>query len=134
MRTNALTHIGMSVPVGSLTPQHRADILAFYGDAFGWKEMRGVSNAERLTILIAPQSYINVRETAEHQPTSYEHFGVLVDSADEVDSLWTRVTELGASPDPLKSASDGYPSFKFQHLLPMGIEVQHFPSGQLGRG
>ena len=37
-----------------------------------------------------------------------------------------RVSDLGADPEPLQSRR-GYASFRFQHLLPMPIEVQHIP-------
>ncbi len=127
MRTKALTHIAMSVPVGTLTPEVRAEILAFYGDAFGWREMEGVSNDERLAMWIGRSSYINVRERTDYAEISYEHFGVLVDSAEAVTELWERVTELGAQPEPPTTEST-VPMFKFQHLLPMAIEVQYFSS------
>ena len=117
----------MSVPVGSLTAERRAEILTFYGDAFGWREMDGVSNDERLSMWIGPATYINVRERADHAELRYEHFGVLVESADAVHELWARVRELGADPEPLQPEG-GVAMFKFQHLLPMAIEVQHIPS------
>lgn len=117
----------MSVPVGSLTPERRAEILAFYSDAFGWRDMQGVSNDDRLAMWIGPGSYVNLRERADHAELSYEHFGVLVESADAVRELWARVTELGATPEPLNREA-GVPMFKFQHLLPMAIEVQYLPN------
>ena len=126
MKTKALTHVAMSVPIGSLTAERRAQILSFYGDAFGWREMEGISNNERLAMWIGRGCYINVRERTDYADIRYEHFGVLVESADAVRELWTRVTELGAHPEPL-NAEASVPMFKFQHLLPMAIEVQFIP-------
>jgi len=120
----------MSVRVGTLTAERRSEILAFYGAAFGWREMDGISNDERLAMWIGPSSYINVRERSDHAELSYEHFGVSVSTAEAVRELWERVTELGAHPEPLK-AEGSVPMFKFQHLLPMAIEVQYIPSNGL---
>ena len=79
-----------------------------------------------MTIAIGPGCYINIREHEDHQDLSYEHFGVLVDSADEVRRLWDEVHRAGVSLEPLESPPKGQPSFRFRHLLPMAIEVQHF--------
>lgn len=117
----------MSVPIGSLTRERRAEILGFYGEAFGWREMEGVSNAERLAMWIGPSSYINVREREESVELSYEHFGVSVRTPEAVQALWDRLTDLGAQPGPL-NADATMPMFKFRHLLPMAIEVQYLPS------
>jgi hypothetical protein len=127
MKTRALTHVAMSVPVGTLTTEVRAEILAFYGDVFGWREMEGISNDERLAMWIGPASYINVRERDDHAELSYEHFGVSVRTADDVHDLWSRASELGAHPEPLETSVGGVTMFKFQHLLPMAIEVQFLP-------
>jgi len=97
MKTRALTHVAMSVPVGALTPEVRAEILAFYGDVFGWREMEGISNDERPAMWVGRDCYINVREREDHAELSYEHFGVRVESLEQ------------------------------SHLLPMAIEVQYFP-------
>ena len=56
----------------------------------------------------------------------YEHFGVLVERADEVTAIWTLVGSLGVARDPLDAPIGGTTSFQFRHLLPMAIEVQHF--------
>ena len=128
MRTRALTHVAMSVPVGALTSDFRTALLSFYSDAFGWRELESLSTPNRLTISIGPGTYINVRE---HEPAmatdAYEHFGVLVESADEVHRLHAEVRRLGADPDPVEEPVPQHPTFRFQHLLPMAIEVQFIP-------
>ena len=127
MKTRALTHVAMSVPRGTLTSAFRRELLAFYGGVFGWREMAGLSSEERLTIAVAPQAYINVRETDAAASLTYEHFGVLVSSEDAVAALWDDVRARGATADPIERPVDGFPSFRFRHLLPMAIEVQYFP-------
>ena len=127
MKTQALTHVAMAVPRGTLTPAFRDEVLSFYGAVFGWREMDGLSTAERLTVAVAPQAYINVRETDAAEHLAYEHFGVLVTSADSVASLWEAVRERGVDAEPIERPVNGFPSFRFRHLLPMAIEVQYFP-------
>ena len=127
MKTRALTHVAMAVPRATLTPAFRAEVLGFYGDVFGWREMSGLSSPERLTIAIAPHAYLNVREIDGAAPLTYEHFGVLVDSEEAVETLWRDVRARGASAEAVERPVDGFPSFRFRHLLPMAIEVQFFP-------
>lgn len=128
MRTRALTHIAMSVPVGTLTSDYRSKLLGFYSQVFGWRELEGLSTPDRLTISIGPGTYINVREHEQAMtPGAYEHFGVLVGSVEEVHELHAAVQELGGGPQPVEEPVRGYPTFRFRHLLPMAIEVQFVP-------
>ena len=120
--------MAMSVPVGMLTPDFRSALLAFYADAFGWRELRTLSTADRLTISIGPGTYINVREHERSMAVdAYEHFGVLVGSPAEVHELHDLVRRLGAHPEPVEEPVEGHPTFRFRHLLPMAIEVQFVP-------
>jgi hypothetical protein len=128
MRTRALTHVAMSVPIGTLTAEFRSELVGFYSDAFGWRELRRLSTPERLTISVGPGTYINVREHELAMPAdAYEHFGVLVESADEVHELHGVLERLGAHPEPVEEPVEGHPTFRFRHLLPMAIEVQFIP-------
>lgn len=127
MKTQALTHVAMAVPRATLTPTFRTEILTFYGAVFGWREMDGLSSNERLTIAVAPQAYINLRETDAAEQLTYEHFGVLVASEESIATLWDDVRTRGVTAEPIEQPVDGFPSFRFRHLLPMAIEVQFFP-------
>jgi hypothetical protein len=40
-----ISHVAMSVPVGTLTEEFRAEVLRFYGGFFGWSQ-RGVDRHE----------------------------------------------------------------------------------------
>lgn len=129
MRTRGLTHVAMSVQIGSLTPERRSALLSFYSCLFGWRELVSLSTPARLTIATGPGSYINVREHERPMAIdTYEHFGVLVSSAEVVHELHAEVDRLGATPGPLEEPAEGHPTFRFQHLLPMAIEVQFIPS------
>ncbi|HUP84158.1 MAG TPA: VOC family protein [Acidimicrobiales bacterium] len=131
MKTRGLTHVAMAVRPGTLTPTFRSEVLSFYGGVFGWRELEELSSAERLTIAVAPQAYLNMRETDAATDVTYEHFGVLVESDEAVREIWEDVRARGASPDPVDRPVDGHPSFRFRHLLPMAIEVQFFPARSL---
>src|SRR4051812_1797441 len=51
-RSQALSHVAMSVPPGTLTDEWRAQVLDFYGEVFGWKEMDEFRLPDRLTISV----------------------------------------------------------------------------------
>jgi hypothetical protein len=117
----------MSVPIGTLTTEFRTTILDFYGELFGWREMDGVSNDERLTIWTGGGSYINVRERETPAAMEYEHFGVAVESLDVLIAIAEQARALGAEVAPLPEDLSGVVTLKLRHLLPMAIEVQNLP-------
>jgi hypothetical protein len=47
-----LNHVGMGVPVGTLTASYRTALLDFYGDLLGWREIKQLRLPDRLTILV----------------------------------------------------------------------------------
>jgi hypothetical protein len=125
-----LSHIAMSVPAGTLTDEYRTELLAFYGGYFGWREIESLRLPDRLTVSIGGHSYLNIRERSESMTyLGYEHFGLLVESSDDADRIWTSLD--GDSRDvhlePLTSGDDGYRSFRFRYLMPFAVEVQFIP-------
>ena len=125
-----LTHVAMSVPEGTLTDAYRAQLLEFYGQILDWREIESLRLPDRLTIAVGPSSYVNLRERPESMVThGYEHFGVLVRSAEELRALWAT---LDAEPDvelePLSTSDAGEGSFRFRYLLPMAVEAQFYAS------
>ena len=130
--TQGLTHIAVSVPTGTLTAAWRSDFDDLYGKVFGWTEIDNGDRPGRFTVAIGRGCYLNVRE--REQPmicTEYEHFGMLVESGDDVERLWARLDtafddiELG----DVDRRQDGTCTFRFHHLLPMTMEIQYFPPG-----
>jgi hypothetical protein len=125
-----LNHVAMSVPSGTLTDDYRAELLEFYGALFDWREIESLRLPDRLTIRVGKYTYVNVRERPDPMVCSgYEHFGIVVSSADEAEELWHR---LDADPrdvnlEPLTTDDNGVRSFRFRHLLPLTVEVQSFP-------
>jgi hypothetical protein len=133
--SRGLSHIAMSVPPGTLTEDHRAALRGFYGRVFQWREIESLRLPDRLTFAVGGSCYINIRERAESMRcTGYEHFGVLVSSAEEVERLWADIEAHPADIlQPIKTGKEGSRSFFFQHLLPFAVEVQFLPGMNVGK-
>jgi hypothetical protein len=57
----------------------------------------------------------------------YEHFGVLLGSAEELRRLWADLAaEEDVELEPLETNDDGEGSFRFRYLLPMAVEAQFY--------
>lgn len=122
MKTEAITHVAMSVPAGTLTDAFCEEVLGFYGEVFGWKSMDAFRQPDRLTIAVAPRAYINLRERDDFATIAYEHFGVMVASKEALSELRDAVASRGV---PIEDSPESQ-LFRFKHLLPMAIEVQYF--------
>jgi hypothetical protein len=125
-----LNHVAMSLPAGSLTDEYRAEVLDFYGGLFGWRELESLRLPDRLTLSTGGQTYVNLRERSEAMVChGYEHLGVVVESAAEVERLWAALDGDARAVylEPLGAGDDGYRSFRFRYLLPLAVEVQFFP-------
>jgi hypothetical protein len=83
-----------------------------------------------LTFSVGGSDYVNIRERPESMTcTGYEHFGVLLSSAEEADRLWADLEAEGSEVHltPMNTGKDGSRSFRFRHLLPFAVEVQWLP-------
>lgn len=129
--SSGLSHVAMSVPKGTLTDEYRARLLAFYGRLLGWHEMESLRQPDRLTIAVGRSSYVNIRERPDSMVShGYEHFGVLVRSAEDLQQLWEELAneEDDVQLEPLSTSDDGEGSFRFRYLLPMAVEAQFYAS------
>ena len=127
--SSGLTHVAMSVPEGTLTDQFREQVLEFYGRVLGWREMESLRLPDRLTVAVGRTSYINLRERSSSiEPDGYEHFGILVRSADELQRVWDDLADepVDVQLEPLSPNEKGEGTFRFRHLLPMAVEVQYY--------
>jgi hypothetical protein len=132
--SSGLSHVAMSVPEGTLTDEYRTRLLEFYGRMFGWREMESLRLPDRLTVAVGRFSYINVRERPDSMVChGYEHFGILVDSAEDLQRLWAGLADEQAKVllEPLSVSDDGQGSFRFRYLLPMAVEVQFFAAPEV---
>jgi hypothetical protein len=130
--TRGLNHIAVSVPPGTLTPAWRAAFLDLYGAVLGWTEIDNGPRTDRFTVATGGSCYLNIRERDQPMScTGYEHFGLVVDSPEDLEALWAEVG--AATPELVRDEIDRRPggmcSFKFRHLLPMTGEIQYLPPG-----
>jgi glyoxalase/bleomycin resistance protein/dioxygenase superfamily protein len=128
--SSSLSHIAMSVPVGTLTEEYRAELSEFYGRHFGWREIESLRQSDRLTMSVGGGSYVNIRERSESATyQGYEHFGLLVESPDDVDRIWDSLAsdDRDVHLEPLSRGDEGYRSFRFRYLMPLAVEVQFIP-------
>ena len=129
-KSRGLSHIAMSVPIGTLTDRYRDELLAFYGEHFGWSEIESLRLPDRLTIAVGRGNYVNVRERAQPMVCEgYEHFGLLLRSPEDVEEVWTALDSdaRDVQIEPLDRGDDGYRTFRFRYLLPLTVEVQFLP-------
>jgi hypothetical protein len=116
----------MSVPAGTLTEEFRAGVLDFYGVLLGWREIEQLRLPDRMTIAVGRNSYVNLRErddAATYQ--GYDHFGVLVDSEDDLRALWRDLDRADSDVELREISQTGSTlTFRFRHLLPQAVEVQ----------
>jgi catechol-2,3-dioxygenase len=127
--SSGLSHVAMSVPEATLTDEYRTRLLEFYGRMLGWREMERLRLPDRLTVAVGSFSYINIRERPESMVTyGYEHFGVLLRSAEDLQQLWEDLAkaEEEVQLEPLATSDRGEGSFRFRFLLPMAVEAQFF--------
>ena len=132
-----LNHIGLSLPADALSAEGRAEILAFYGECFGWNELP-TETLDRTRMVLAVGHWDQfVFLHADEEPMNcprLDHFGVSVQSRADLDSAWSRVAswaERDSRVDVIEPAVDDFEvlkihSFYVRFLLPMMVEVQYW--------
>jgi hypothetical protein len=131
VRSRAITHVAVSVPARSLTRDYRSKVIDFYDRYLGWSEIDWLRRDDRLTLAICDQAYLNVRELDTPMTCGeYEHIGVLLGSSDDVEATWRRIQrhDTDVHLGQLERGAGAYRAFRFQHLLPIAVEVQYLPS------
>jgi hypothetical protein len=127
-RSHALSHVAISVPRGTLTDEYRNEIRAFYGAILGWVEIEQLRLADRMTIAVGKNSYVNLRERDDAATfRGYDHFGVLVDSEDALRRLWEELdrNHPAVALRPISQTGRTL-TFKMHYLIPLAVEVQFF--------
>ena len=130
-------HIALTVSPELLDGDGRGDVLDFYGDVFGWHEVTQMTEPGKVLVLGAhrfDQFVFLVGGDAPTQVGPRDHFGMAVDTVDELDGVLDRAKARAATDDRVdvidKTVEDFGPvkltSFYTRFLLPMMIEVQHF--------
>jgi hypothetical protein len=131
------THVAVTVARECFQAGARRELLAFYGDVFGWFENEALARPGERILLRAPtdRQYVTVRASDAPMATSgYEHLGFEVPTSAELQALHARAAayaerdsrvELGE----IKTSYGGrLEVFRVRYLLPLTIEVQFFSS------
>ena len=131
-------HVALSVPAALLDDAGRADLLGFYGTVFGWEEMPTMTEPDRQLVLQAWSYDQFVFVVAEDEPMACprtDHFGMSVDTVEELDAFHRRAVAFGADDDRVAvspvATEDHHGvlelrNFYVSYLLPLSIEVQHW--------
>ena len=130
-------HVAMSVP-GDLLDEHgRAEILAFYGEVFGWQELPTETIDRGRLVLMAHRYDQFVFLIAEDEPMRaprLDHFGQSVATYDELVALRDRCVayrERDDRVDLIDLHVDELPGLRLHafyvgYLLPMMVETQYW--------
>jgi hypothetical protein len=128
-------HVAMSVPADLLDERHRTDIVRFYDEVFGFKELP-TETEDRKKLVLSVHTYEQfVFLIADDQPMAcprLDHYGISVDTEAELDDMLARARAFKAHDDRVdiveREVTDhgmlAITSFYVGYLLPMMIEVQ----------
>ncbi len=136
-RPPRFNHVAMSVPAELLDEQHRNDLLAFYGEVFGWQEAPGMTIDRQRLVLMAHRYDQFVFLIKDDQPMTaprLDHWGQAVSSRDELEALYERTLryrEKDDRVDIVELNEESHPgvtihAFYVRYLLPLMIETQFF--------
>lgn len=135
-----LNHVAMSVPPDLLDASGRRELLEFYGDCFGWSELP-TETVDRQKMVLAVGHWDQfVFLHAEDDPMRcprLDHFGVSVQSRDDLESAWGRVAAWAGRDDRVDVIEPNVDDFDVvkihafyvRFLLPMMVEVQYWEFG-----
>jgi hypothetical protein len=127
----------MSMPADSLDERHRADILAFYGEVFGWQELDTLTADRQRLVMMAhryDQFVFLIADDAPMRAPRTDHFGQSVASLGELVTLHERCLgyrERDDRVDVIDLHVDEFPglrlhSFYVGYLMPMMLETQFY--------
>ena len=135
-----LNHVAISMDPAVLDQRGRADVLAFYGDVFGWTEGDNTGEAGNPLILYTGAFGQFVYLLPADPPLTapaLDHFGMQVDDVDDMHAIVERAkahlaldgrvrvidvhSRTTHGPTHLYTLTSAYIGF----LLPLMIELQH---------
>jgi hypothetical protein len=127
-------HMELTFPPGTLTPEFRAEVDAFYGPIFGFQGLDTEVVGQLTHLLLGGEGqFILLAESDKHiESPGYDHLGFLLDTRAEVDALLARCEEHRAR-DPrvrIKNYDDlvvgglTVRAFYVKYLLPIWLDVQ----------
>ncbi len=144
-RTPRFNHVAMSVPADLLGEEGRHDLVRFYDEVFGWKELPTETVDGKKLVLSAYTYEQFVFLIADDPPMAcprLDHFGMSVDTERELDDMLARAKAFQARDDRVdivdREVTDhgmlAIASFYVRYLLPMMVEVQWWDFKEPGPG
>jgi hypothetical protein len=134
-RAPRFNHVAMSLPPDLLGDEGRRDIVHFFDEVFGWKELP-TETVDRKKLVLSAYTYEQfVFLIADEPPMAcprLDHFGMSVETEQELDDMLARAKAFQARDDRVdivdKELTDhgmlAITSFYVRYLLPMMVEVQ----------
>ena len=140
MATMRFNHMELTFPRGTLTPDFRAEVDAFYGDVFGWQgiDTEVVGQMCHIMLLDGAEQFILLAEGSKPLSSpGYDHLGLLFGTRAEVDEKLEQVKLHQEKDDRVKiqeyddlvNGDFVTHSFYVKHLLPIYFDVQCFERG-----
>ena len=129
-------HMELTFEPGTLTPEFRQRVRAFYGDVFGWEcrdtEILGQTGLLLMLDERATQFILLAESPKPLSSPGYDHLGLLHDTRAEVDALLDRIKAMQADEpeirlkeyDDLVNPASTVHAFYVKHLLPIWFDVQ----------
>jgi hypothetical protein len=134
-RAPRFNHVAMSLPADLLGEEGRRDIVRFYDEVFGWKELP-TETVDRKKLVLSAYTYEQfVFLIADDPPMTaprLDHFGMSVATEQELDDMLARARAFQARDERVdivdKELTDhgmlAITSFYVRYLLPLMVEVQ----------
>ena len=134
-RSPRFNHVAMSLPADLLGEDGRRDIVRFYDEVFGWKELP-TETVDRKKLVLSAYTYEQfVFLIADDPPMvapRLDHFGMSVETEQELDDMLARAKTFQVRDDRVdivdREVTDhgmlAITSFYVRYLLPMMVEVQ----------
>jgi hypothetical protein len=129
-------HMELTFPVGTLTPDFREEIDAFYGSVFGWSatDTEVVGQLCHLLMVDREQFILLAESDKPMSAPGYDHLGLLQDTREEVDDLLAACERYAEKDDRVQIVRYDdlqYPgltihAFYVKYLLPIYFDVQSF--------
>jgi hypothetical protein len=127
-------HMELTFPRGTLTPEFREEVDAFYGSVFGWSGLDAEVVGQSCHLLMPdPDQFLLLAESDKPMASpGYDHLGLLQESRETVDSLLEACERYAEKDDRVKIQRYedlDYPgvtvhAFYVKYLLPIYFDVQ----------
>jgi hypothetical protein len=139
-----LNHVAMSVPAHLLDEATRAEIVAFYGEVFGWSEqmLNEPGNPLVIRVSVEPTQFVFVQPEAGDgmRAGHMDHFGIEVSSQEAVDEILAAARQFQLKDSrveivdkqvvrtPSAESAFDYETINcyVRYILPLMVEIQHF--------